>query len=79
MSSVSANGPRRFRDIGFRFTDVDDDQVWDVTILTLREGDWNDIWEVCVNLFLLSKALRHVIVTVDQKLLGDCDGLGHRP
>ncbi|AKU65782.1 hypothetical protein ADJ76_08595 [Schaalia meyeri] len=67
---------RKVRDIGFRFTDVDDDQVWDVTILTIREDEWNDIWEVCVNLFPLSNALRHVIVTVDQKLLGDCDGFG---
>lgn len=41
---------------------------------TLHVGPWNDIWAIRVNPFVLSKALRHVTLTVDADCLADVRG-----
>ena len=41
---------------------------------TLHVGRWNDIWEIRVNPFRLSKALAHVTLVVDTDRLNDEGG-----
>ena len=64
----------RIRDISFELTDVDTGATWQTTTPTLHVGRWNDIWEVCVNPFHLSKALAHVTLVVDTDRLNDEGG-----
>ena len=64
----------RIRDISFELTDVNTGTTWQVTTPTLHVGRWNDIWEVRVNPFHLSKALAHVTLVVDTNRLRDADG-----
>ena len=64
----------RIRDISFELTDVNTGATWQTTIPTLHVGRWNDIWEVRVNPFHLSKALAHVTLVVDADRLNDEDG-----
>lgn len=64
----------RIRDISFELTDVDTGATWQTTTPTLHVGRWNDIWEVRVNPFHLSKALAHVILVVDTDRLNDEGG-----
>ena len=61
----------RIRDISFELTDVDTGATWQTTTPTLHVGRWNDIWEVRVNPFHLSKALAHVTLVVDSVRLND--------
>ena len=61
----------RIRDISFELTDVDTGATWQTTTPTLHVGRWNDIWEVRVNPFHLSKALAHVTLVVDTDRLND--------
>lgn len=61
----------RIRDISFELTNVDTGSTWQTTTPTLHVGRWNDIWEVCVNPFHLSKALAHVTLVVDTDRLND--------
>lgn len=64
----------RIRDIIFEFAATDGSATWKATTPTLHVGPWNDIWEVRVNLFALSKALPHVTLTVDARRLADARG-----
>lgn len=64
----------RIRDISFELTDVDTGATWQTTTPTLHVGRWNDIWEVRVNPFHLSKALAHVTLVVDSVRLNDEGG-----
>ena len=69
-----ADWSARIRDISFELTDVDTGATWQTTTPTLHVGRWNDIWEVRVNPFHLSKALAHVTLVVDTDRLNDEDG-----
>ena len=69
-----ADGSARIRDISFEFTDVNSGVTWQATIPTLHVGRWNDVWELRVNPFHLSKALAHVTLVVDADRLHDADG-----
>lgn len=64
----------RIRDISFELTDVNTGTTWQVTTPTLHVGRWNDIWEVPINPFHLSKALAHVTLVVDTDRLKDEGG-----
>lgn len=64
----------RVRDISFEFTDVNTGSTWQATTPTLHVGRWNDVWELRVNPFHLSKALAHVTLVVDTDRLHDADG-----
>ena len=64
----------RVRDITVEFTDLDTGTTWETVTPTLHVGPWNDIWEVRVNPFALSKALPHVTLTVDARRLADVRG-----
>ena len=64
----------RIRDISFELTDVDTGATWQTTTQTLHVGRWNDIWEVRVRPFHLSKALAHVTLIVDTDRLNDEGG-----
>ena len=64
----------RIRDISFELTDVDTGATWQATTPTLHVGRWNDIWEVRVNPFRLSKALAHVTLVVDTDRMNDEGG-----
>lgn len=64
----------RIRDISFEFEDVNTGTTWQATTPTLHVGRWNDVWEVRVNPFHLSKALAHVTLVVDTDRLHDADG-----
>lgn len=55
----------RIRGIPFEFAATDGSATWKTVTPTLHVGPWNGIWEVRVNAFALSKALPHVILTVD--------------
>ena len=59
------------RDITFEFAATDGSATWETVTPTLHVGPWNDIWEVRVNPFALSKALRHVTLSVDAGRLAD--------
>ena len=59
----------RIRGIPFEFAATDGSATWKTVTPTLHVGRWNGIWEVRVNPFALSKALRHVILTVDARRL----------
>lgn len=60
----------RICDISFELTDINTGATWEAVTPTLHVGPWNDIWEVRVNPFALSKALRHVTLTVDAGAAG---------
>lgn len=62
------------RDVSFEFMDLDTGTTWEAAIPALHVGTWNGIWEVGVNPFLLSKALRHVTLTVDAARINDAGG-----
>lgn len=64
----------RIRDISFELADVNTGATWQTTTPTLHVGRWNDIWEVRVNPFHLSKALAHVTLVVDTDRLNDEGG-----
>lgn len=64
----------RIRDISFEITDVNTGATWQVTTPTLHVGRWNDIWEVRLDPFHLSKALAHVTLVVDTDRLNDEGG-----
>ena len=64
----------RICDISFELTDATTGATWQATTPTLHVGQWNDIWEVRVNPFHLSKALAHVTLAVDTDRLDDEDG-----
>mgnify|MGYP001737267421 CR=1 FL=1 len=64
----------RIRDISFELTDVNTGATCQTTTPTLHVGRWNDIWEVRVNPFHLSKALAHVTLVVDTDRLNDEGG-----
>lgn len=59
------------RDITFEFAATDGSATWETVTPTLHVGPWNDIWEVWVNPFALSKVLRHVTLSVDAGRLAD--------
>ena len=69
-----ADWSARIRGISFELTDVNTGAMWQATTPTLHVGRWNDVWEVRVNPFLLSKALAHVSLVVDIDRLNDEDG-----
>ena len=69
-----ADWSARVRNISFELTDANTGTTWQVTTPTLHVGRWNDIWEVCVNPFHLSKALAHVTLVVDTDRLNDEGG-----
>ena len=69
-----ADWSARIRDISFELTDVDTGATWQTTTPTLHVGRWNDIWEIRVNAFHLSKALAHVTLVVDTDRLDDDGG-----
>ena len=69
-----ADWSARIRDISFELTDVNTGSTWQATTPTLHVGRWNDVWEIRVNPFRLSKALAHVILVVDTDRLHDADG-----
>ena len=69
-----ADWSARIRDISFEFEDVNTGTMWQTTTCTLHVGRWNDVWEVRVNPFHLSKALAHVTLVVDADRLRDADG-----
>ena len=69
-----ADRSARIRDISFELEDVNTGTTWQATTPTLHVGRWNDIWEVRVNPFHLSKALAHVTLVVDADRLNDEDG-----
>ena len=69
-----ADWSARVRDISFELTDVDTGATCQATSPTLHVGRWNDVWELRVNLFRLSKALAHVTLVVDTDCLHDADG-----
>lgn len=64
----------RIRDISFELTDVDTGITWQATTPTLHVGRWNDICEVRVNPFHLSKPLAHITLVVDTDRLNDKGG-----
>lgn len=64
----------RIRDISFELRDVDTGATWQTTTPTLHVGRWNDIWEIRINPFCLSKALAHVTLVVDTDRLNDEGG-----
>ena len=64
----------RIRDISFELTDINTGATWEAVTPTLHVGPWNDIWEVRVNPFALSKALRHVTLSVDAGRLAGARG-----
>lgn len=57
--------------IPFEFADLDTGATWEIVTPTLHVGPWIDIWEVRVNPFALSTALRHVTLTVDARRHAD--------
>lgn len=61
----------RIRGITVKLTDIDTGATWKTVTPTLHVGPWNDIWEVRVNPFALSKAFPHVILTVDARRHAD--------
>lgn len=69
-----ADWSARIRDISFELTDANTGATWQATTPTLHVGRWNDVWEVRVNPFHLSKALAHVTLVVDTVRLYDADG-----
>lgn len=64
----------RICDISFEFRDINTGATWQTTTPTLHVGRWNDIWEVRVSPFHLSKALAHVTLVVDTDRLNDEGG-----
>ena len=68
-----ADWSARIRDISFELEDIDAGATWQATTPTLHVGRWNDIWEVRVNPFQLSKARSHVTLVVDIDRLNDED------
>ena len=68
------NWSARIRDISFELADADTGATWQATTPTLHVGRWNDIWEIRVNPFHLSKALAHVTLVVDTDRLNDEGG-----
>ena len=68
-----ADWSARIRDISFELTDINTGATWQATTPTLHVGRWNDVWEVRVNPFHLSKALAHVTL-VDTDRLNNEDG-----
>ena len=69
-----ADWSARIRDISFELTDVKTGVTWQATTPTLHVGRWNDVWELRVNPFHLSKALAHVTLVVDMDRLNDEGG-----
>lgn len=69
-----ADWSARVRDISFELEDVNTGSTWQATTPTLHVGRWNDVWEVRVNPFHLSKALAHVTLVVDTDRLNDEGG-----
>lgn len=69
-----ADWSARIRDISFELTDVKTGVTWQATTPTLHVGRWNDVWELRVNPFHLSKALAHVTLVVDRDRLNDEGG-----
>ena len=69
-----ADWSARIRDISFELEDVNTGSTWQATAPTLHVGRWNDVWEVRVNPFHLSKALAHVTLVVDTDRLREADG-----
>ena len=61
----------RIRDISFELADANTGATWQTTTPTLHVGRWNDIWEVRLDPFHLSKALAHVALGVDADRLDD--------
>lgn len=57
-----------------QLTDIITGATWQTTTPTLHVGRWNDIWEVRVDPFHLSKALAHVTLVVDMDRLNDEGG-----
>ena len=66
-----ADWSARIRDISFEFEDVNTGTMWHATTPTLHVGRWNDVWELHVNPFHLSRALAHVTLVVDTDSLND--------
>ena len=64
----------RIRDISFELADFNTGATWQMTTPTLHVGRWNDIWEIRINPFHLSKALAHVTLVVDTDRLNDEGG-----
>jgi len=64
----------RIRDISFELADVNTGATWQTTTPTLHVGRWNDIWELRIIPFPLSKALAHVTLVVDTDRLNDEGG-----
>lgn len=64
----------RLRDISFELADVNTGATWQMTTPTLHVCRWNDIWEIRINPFHLSKALAHVTLVVDTDRLNDEGG-----
>lgn len=64
----------RVRDISFEIMDVNTGATRQPTTPTLHVGRWNDVWELRVNPFHLSKALAHVTLVVDTDRLNDEGG-----
>ena len=64
----------RIRDISFELADVNTGATWQTTTPPLHVGRWNDIWEVRLDPFHLSKALAHVTLVVDMDRLNDEGG-----
>ena len=71
-----ADWSARIRDISFELTDAKTGVTWQATTPTLHVGRWNDVWELRVNPFHLSKALAHVTLVVDTDRLNDEGGRG---
>ena len=69
----------RIRDISFELADVNTGATWQMTTPTLHVGRWNDIWEIRINPFHLSKALAHVTLVVDTDRLNDEGGRAQIP
>ena len=69
-----ADWSARIRDISFELTDVNTGVTSQATTPTLHVGRWNDVWELRVNPFHLSKALAHITLVVDADRLHDADG-----
>lgn len=66
-----ADWSARIRDISFELTDVNTRVTWQATTPTLHVGRWNDIWEIRLDPFHLSKALAHLTLVVDMDRLND--------
>ena len=62
------------RDISFELTDIITGTTWQTTTPTFHVGRWNDIWEIRLDPFHLSKALAHVTLVVDTDRLNDEGG-----